>query len=439
MDSRFLMHNTHLDNPETFQKSDPQLRLLTRQKYIYHPPLLETFPLGIPGIYTLTGGRQIGKSTLLKQWMALLLKNRIEPQSIAFLSGELIDDHHSLWMLLQQQINEMPDNTLLYIIIDEISYIQHWDKIIKYAADSGVLENTVLMLTGSDSILIQEARMRFPGRRGKSSAVDFHLYPLTFQEVLKLKKIKKSPESLSLELDSYLQHGGYLTAINELAATGHISSATLMTYSDWIRGDMLKRGKQEHYLKEILGAILKRYTSQVSWQALSRDLSIDHPKTIADYAAALESMDVMFIQPALLEDKLVAAPKKPRKLFFNDPFIFHAIQAWLNPVSDPYQQQIKKTLEDTEKHAQLIESCVVTHFHRFYPTYYIKAEGEVDIAYIKNKRFYPIEIKWTTQLHPKSLKQILKYSNAEIWAKTSATSTIQGIPVFSLPLKLSEM
>ena len=61
-------------------------------------------------------------------------------------------------------------------MLDEITYIRDWDKVIKYAADSGLLERTILMLTGSDALLIQEARMRFPGRRGKSSIVDFHLY-----------------------------------------------------------------------------------------------------------------------------------------------------------------------------------------------------------------------------------------------------------------------
>ena len=44
------------------------------------------------------------------------------------------------------------------------------------------------MLTGSDAVIIQEARMRFPGRRGKASQVDYHLYPLSFYELLDLIK-----------------------------------------------------------------------------------------------------------------------------------------------------------------------------------------------------------------------------------------------------------
>jgi len=58
--------------------------------------------------------------------------------------------------------------------------------------------------------------------------------------------------------ESYLIHGGFLTAINDMATHGRILPATFSTYSDWIRGDVLKRKKQEHYLFEVLEAIVKK-------------------------------------------------------------------------------------------------------------------------------------------------------------------------------------
>ena len=54
-----------------------------------------------------------------------------------------------------------------------MTYIKNWEKAVKYAADAGLLQNVVLILTGSDSILIQEARMSFPGRRGTSIKMIF--------------------------------------------------------------------------------------------------------------------------------------------------------------------------------------------------------------------------------------------------------------------------
>ncbi len=447
IDPRFSAHNTHIESAARFAELDPQLRQLKKQRYIYEPDLLQQLPTKTPGIYTLGGGRQIGKTTLLKQWMAQLLAQKSPPENIVFLSGEIIDDQHTLLHLLQTQLASMPANHLHYVLLDEVTYIRDWDKAIKYAADAGWLENTILILTGSDLVLMQEARMRFPGRRGKAAQVNFHLYPLSFHEAVKLIRGEKFAAALNQptaqdieilfqEFNQYLLHGGYLTAINDIALHGHILESTLTTYSDWIRGDVLKRGKQEHYLREILGAIIKRYNSQITWNALASDLSIDHPKTVADYIALLESMDAVFVQAALLENKLTAAPKKARKLMFTDPFIFHAIRAWINPVKNPYENQIKKALADSELCSKLVEACATTLYRRFYPTYYIKAEGEVDIAYVDKNRFYPIEIKWPNQLRPQDLKQIRKYPNGKILTKLSQSGSTEGIKTEPLPLAL---
>jgi len=79
---------------------------------------------------------------------------------------------------------------------------------------------------------------------------------------------------------------------------------------------------------------------------------------------------------------------------------------------------MQTTLADPILAGQLAESFAVSHCRRFYPTYYIKAKGEVDIACVQGKQFCPIEVKWTSQLRPGELKQIRKYPNGRIWKKT---------------------
>ena len=453
MDVRFSPHNTHFEDPGSFVKLDPHLRQLRQQLLVHRSCLLNKLPCDQPGIYTIGGGRQIGKTTLMKQWMAELLQNGVAPKRIVYLTGELIDDHHSLVRLITEMLKKMPITDVCYLILDEVTYIRDWDKGVKYLADAGMLENVVVLLTGSDLVIIKEARMRFPGRRGTADTVDFHLYPLSFMETVKLKKrfstdalyrlmnreIKPTTSSIDRlyeEFELYLIHGGFLTAINDIASHKRIMPATFSTYSDWIRGDVLKRGKQERYLREILEAIVKRYGSQVTWNAMAHDLSIDHPKTVSDYVALLESMDAVFVQAALVEDKLTAAPKKARKLMFSDPFIFHAVNTWLTPCEDPYSRQVIKLVSDPDRAAKLAEACVVTHYRRYYPTYYIKAKGEVDVAYVDQSRFWPIEAKWTKQLRPKNLKQIAKYPNGRILTKSRQPGHILGIPTEPLPLAM---
>lgn len=454
MDPRFLPHNSHLETPRLFRERDPQLKHLEGLPLRHRPELLDRLPRDTPGIYILGGGRQVGKTTLLKLWMAELLDSDCLPESIRFFSGELIDDHHSLIRLLQEAVEEMPAGHGGWLILDEVTYIRGWDRAVKYAADAGLLENTVLMITGSDLALMRAARTHFPGRRGVEDLVDFHLRPLSFREAFTLEHgeelrdaaAETGSEESSATIDAvfeafnrYLMHGGFLTAMNDLAFGGTIRTATLATYSDWIRGDILKRGKSEHYLREILAAVVRRMGSQITWNSLAKELSIDHPKTVADYMELLASMDAVFIQPALVEDRLVGAPKKARKVMFSDPFIFHAVRAWLEPGPDHFVEQILPTVSDPGQSGRLVEAVTATHFARVSPTYYIKAEGEVDVAYVAEGRFWPIEVKWSESIRPKDLKQIAKYPNGRILTRSKLTSTVLGLPAIPLPLALLDL
>jgi predicted AAA+ superfamily ATPase len=453
MDIRFLPHNSHHEDPESFVGNDPHLKQLSKQPLVHHSTLLNKLPIDTPGIYSISGGRQVGKTTLLKQWMNELLSKRVDPQAIIYLTGELIDDHHSLVRIISDLLVSIPQSGVGFILLDEVTYIKDWDKGVKYCADAGMLQNAVLIITGSDTAIIKEARMRFPGRRGISGTVDFHLHPLGFLESVKLhnrisleeinllrssdhEKPGALVERLFEEFESYLIHGGFLTAINDLARQHCILPATFATYSDWIRGDVLKRNRNEHFLNEILGAIVKHYGSQITWNALSRSLSIDHPKTVADYISLLESMDVVFVQAALAEDKMTAAVKKARKVMFKDPFIFHAVRAWLNPSEDPFTKQVTPLFSDSDWLARLAEACTVTHFSKRFPTYYIKGKGEVEIAYVDKKRFWPVEVKWTTQVRPHELKQIKKYPNGRILTRLKFPGEIHNIPTTPLPIEL---
>ncbi len=447
MDARFLAHNSHLADPRRFRERDPQLRHLATCPLQHRSRLLEQLPTSTPGIYSLGGGRQTGKSTLLKQWVAQLLDGGVMPGAVTYLTGELIDDHHGLLLHLNAHLEEAPPDGLNYLVVDEVTYIRDWDKTVKFAADAGLLDRTVLVVTGSDLVVMQEARMRFPGRRGDAAQADFHLHPLSFGEYAALAGVLpdgQAPETIPADVvddiyaafDRYLLHGGYLTAINNLASHGSIRPSTLATYSDWIRGDIVKRGKQESYLREVLGAIVKRYTSQITWNALARDLSIDHPRTVADYVALLERMDAVYVVPALMEDKLAPAPKKARKVVFSDPFILHAVRAWLDPEVDPFETQILPATADSVWASQIVEACVAAHCRRVHPTFYIKAQAEVDVAYVRDGRFWPVEVKWTSQLRPKTLKQIARYGNGEIWRKSRTPGEINGVAAWPLPLRL---
>ena len=446
-DPRFMPHNLHLEEPAEFAAWDPQLRAVGRLPLVHRSALLAHLPCAQPGIYSLTGGRQVGKTTVLKQWMADLLRDGTPPGDILYLAGELIDDHQTLVRLLGEWL-AAPAARVRYVLLDAVTCIRAWDRGVKFLADTGALEAVVLLLTGSDTVLLRDLRIQLPGRRGAAGAHDFHLYPLTLWETAALKGVvdaspaeadKLPPatvDALFAEFDQYLGHGGYLRAINDLAADATIAPATCAVYADWIRGDVLKRGKRESTLREVLAALVARLGSQVTWNGLARELSVEHPATVQDYVELLARMDAVLIQPALREDKLAAAPKKARKVGFLDPFVLHAVRSWLTPTPDPYAAQVRPTLADPEWAGRLAELCAVGHYARFRPTYYLKAEGEVDIAYVADGRCWPLEVKWTGQLHAKSLKQITKYPHGRILTRRREAGEIAGVRTEPLPVAL---
>ncbi len=95
MDTEYLVNNAHLESTDDFVRLDPHLRRMTQQTYIFESPIIDELPLDTPGIYNLGGGRQVGKTTLLKQWLLSLLNKGVIPAAICFLSCKLVVDEQS--------------------------------------------------------------------------------------------------------------------------------------------------------------------------------------------------------------------------------------------------------------------------------------------------------------------------------------------------------
>ena len=109
------------------------------------------------------------------------------------------------------------------------------------------------------------------------------------------------------------------------------------------------------------------------------------------------------------------------------------MRSWIHPAADSQHALIENAIDDPDLGSLLVEACVATHYNRYFPTYYIKAAGEVDVAYVDRGRFWPIEVKWAGKLRTGDLKQIAKYPGGRIFSKTRETTMLRGIPVEPLP------
>lgn len=437
MNELLQIHNLFRRSGEQYLAEDPQLRKLAAFPIRYESDLITVFSRKAPGIYTLSGGRQIGKTTLIKQVIARVLHAGIAAgKNILYLTGEVLPDHTDLLREIREFVTLLNSDSPAFLFVDEISYIHEWHRAVKFAADAGYFEKTVVVLTGSDMVFLKEMIKRLPGRRGRDSVVDYHYHPVDFREYAQLTgeavhlphvDSLHRPPALDADLtsrlysllDRYLRTGGYLTAINDLAQSGDVSAATMRTYVDWIYGDMARRNKHRRFVDDVLGGILKRYGSQLTWNTLAADLSIQHHKTVFDYCDILQDMDVIRIHAAFQEHTRSAAPKKARKIYFTDPFIARAVAQALT---------MKPPSPDN-----LIEGVVVGAARKAFPSYYIKKAGEIDLVYVDGDRFVPIEIKNTSAVKPVHLKMLKTCSRGILACRVISPGTIDSVSVLPIP------
>jgi uncharacterized protein len=174
-----------------------------------------------PEITVLTGARQTGKSTLVKE-----LGNQLRNEGHSVFYHSLED------IVFQKELDENPENLFhfilkpekdqkLIVIIDEIQYLKDPSRFLKFFFDLWA-DQIKIVATGSSAFYIdQKFKDSLAGRKRL-----FHLRPLAFSEYLlfnqrddlvaDLEKIRQNPGFKSMNFDliksyffDYLIYGGY--------------------------------------------------------------------------------------------------------------------------------------------------------------------------------------------------------------------------------------
>jgi len=419
------------------------------------------FDLESHNIYTLRGPRQVGKTTLIKLMIKEMLEKGVNPRRLFYYSCDLVEGPSQLVEILQQYIESTDFITEYsrYIFLDEISAVQNWQKGIKHIVDLGKLANITLIMTGSHSLDIRKAAERLPGRRGEKPASSLNkvLLPMKFSEYVdtvdhdlekvllshdlrkqetrkhlleslqkgdipnKIKEISLLLGDLNRHLDSYLLTGGIVKAINDHIESGVIKEGTYSTYLDVTRGDILRYGKNESYLAQILVRLNETLCSQVSWRTLQKNTDIGSPNTITEYVDVLKSSYV--VNPIYVIDRSKGRPNygNEKKIHFTDPFIFHTLRGWVKQV--PYFEESVRFIE-SEEASKLVECVIGDHLIRLayslhpfdgfdasnHVMYWKDSRGEVDFVVRYGDKFMPFEVKYTSSINRVDLNGLYRFT-----------------------------
>ena len=397
-------------------REDKHIKEFEEKEYKWQPELLNQLSLLPNNTYSLRGPRQVGKTTLIKLIIKRLLERKIDEKSIFFWNCDELTDFRELSSVIREYLEFAKTNQIQkkYIFLDEVSRIKNWQMIIKSLSDSGELKDCCLMITGSNTLDIKYGFERLAGRTGKSGK-DFFLLPLNFSEYIflikpeiaskikkveniSIKEINEKIESarifdseLKILFNQYLITGGFPLVINEFFSNKKIPDYAYEIYAKWITGDIVKWGKQEKILMQLMRAIISKQSSAISWDSLAKESEIKSHKTVSVYVEDLENMFALIVLYFLELNKKIPDYNKNKKLYFSDPFIYHVFNKKIN-------------FKDNEVIPSLIESAVISNLARLpgenmpYQIYYWKNKKEVDALVKIKENIFPFEVKYQEKI-----------------------------------------
>lgn len=366
---KFGQYNSAMERfweKRNWEKSDKHLAILNEAPFVRPFPKINFRD----GIYIIRGPRQVGKSSWLK---TILSKFQNNGASCFFTSCENIQNNVELSELLKSIRGTD------CILLDEVCFIDKWARAIKYEADSNHIKT--LILTGSNAYDLRRGGERLPGRLGHGAEID--LLPMEFDEFLQMRS-QAGWKSLSLQesLSQYFNIGGFPSALIEAGESGSTPDKAKQIYLKWLIGDILSAGKNEQYLREMLGQLALCMSSTLSLQKLAQRTQIGSHHTAADYIKVLEDSFALKTLYAIDPANESYRFKKEKKFYFTDPIIYWIALSW-SGLSEPHNSE-----------AQIAEMIAANSLLKRYQRigYLSSQKGEID--FYKPKE-WALEVKWS--------------------------------------------
>ena len=325
-------------------------------------------------IEVIVGGRRMGKTTLIKQFIKRLIQQGVEAKDILYLA---LDNPSLSATPLSEHLKNIRKIHLhdrgrkLFLFLDEVQESVNWEAELKSLYD---MERLKIFCTGSTSALIARERSRLTGRQ-----IITTLYPLSFTEFLSFHS--ESPglsEDYKYERlqEDYLEKGGY---------PENVLNPSIEYLSNLVE-DILSRNliriypiKKAYALKDLLRLIASSVGSRTSFNKIGKvlGLSLD---TVKEYVNYLEAA-----------------------------FLVKSVEKWTTSHTEKIYAQKKIYLWDTGIKTILAgaadlgaraENAVLMELSRKKMAlgYFAESEKEVDFVVGEAKRFIPVEVKFISSL-----------------------------------------
>jgi len=221
-------------------------------------------------IVFITGLRRVGKSTIMKQFIYRLIKEKkISPKRVCYLSLDAyLFRKYSIFDLVREfrKINNIKINEKIYLFLDEVTSKQSFNQELKNLYD---LEKVKIFASSSSATLLKDRGAYLTGRTRK-----LEVDPLDFEEFLLFKgyAFRKSERYL---LENYFKKYMEIGGMPEYVLTEDPSYITNLVenilYKDIIAFHNIKN---ESVIKDLFQLLCERVGKQVSYSKLGKVLRI---------------------------------------------------------------------------------------------------------------------------------------------------------------------
>jgi len=363
--------------------------------------LLKNVDLRTKHAIILSGIRQCGKSTLLKQLLKDLTKfyyfNFEDPRALNF----RLEDFETLEEVFKEEFGDS-----VYYFFDEIQNIQEWERFVRARLDTG----KKFIITGSNaSLLSKELGTRLTGRH-----LTYELFPFSYKEMLELKSQKPSVKTF----EEYSKKGGFPEFLifdkNEILHE---------LFNDILLRDIVARYslRESKTIKELAIYLLTNVGSEFSYNKLAKYFNIGSVNSVIDYISYLEDSYLIFTI-----SKFDYSYKKqiinPKKTYSIDTGLSNANSASFS-----------------EDKGRVLENLVFLHLRRKYKEiYYFKRKHECDfVVKDKGKVIFAVQVCHTlTEDNKEREVNGLKEAMKELKIETGVILTLnQDDKLDDIPIK----
>ena len=341
-------------------------------------------------IIILTGARQVGKTTLLKQ----LLRQK---EGVLWLNGDELQVQNLFANASADRLLSEFSNSKI-VILDEAQRIENIGLRLKLIADSD--SEVQVIATGSSAFeLANKVNEPLTGRKW-----EYQMFPLSFGEMVahhgKLKEMRMLPRRII--------YGYYPEVVtndgNEVEILKLLTDAYL--YKDILSWESIKHPDK---LQTLLRALAYQVGSQVSYNELSQMCSMDS-KTVERYINLLEQCYIIFRLPSFSRN-LRHELKSSRKIYFYDNGIRNAL------IADYRTPEVRQDIGALWENFVIAERMKSNeYYHRWVNRYFWRTKQQQEIDYLEESggKLHAYEMKWNPRAKASITKTFTEaYPNSE--------------------------